>query len=380
MSQVTRTRRPAAVERCVLLVIITAAFVAGSTSPASAHTRTAETTNVASRVVADPTPQGVEVTVYTGGLLIGVTNELDATLVVEGYDGEPYVRIGPDGVHENARSPAAWLNRARYGDVAIPPDVDASAPPLWRHVSSNPEWIWHDHRTHWMSPQPPAFVEASPVALAAMRAELVGPIGHADDAAGSFAAWELPLTLDGQRLDVRGELVWVDPPSPWPWIVAATVVLALAFLGAHRDPERLRRRTALVIAAVAGANLIHLVDDLVAFPSDPLDELFGILHTSLFLAIGLGGAAWARWGRDGRVLALAIASGGVLYHQGLVHLPMLAASQFPTLWPDGLVRATIALGLMQSVAVALVVVSERRRAASTATPHDDPGVTIRQPA
>lgn len=364
----------------MLLGIVTVALLAVSAAPASAHTRTAETTNVASRIVADPTPPGVEVTVYTGGLLVGITNELDTIIVVEGYDGEPYVTIGPDGVHENARSPAAWLNRAQYGDVAIPPDVDPNAAPLWRHVTSEPEWVWHDHRTHWMSPQPPAFVDATPVALAAMRAEFVGPIGHAGDAAGAFTAWELPLTIDGQRLTVHGELVWVDPPSPWPWIVTAAAALGLAFVGTRHNPERLRRRTALVIAAVAAVNVIHLVDDLIAFPSDPLDELFGILHTSLFLAVGLGGAAWARWGRDGRVFALAIGSGGVLYHQGLVHLPMLAASQFPTIWPDALVRATIALGLMQAVAVAFVIATESRRTRSSAPLSDDSTSGIRQPA
>jgi hypothetical protein len=138
-----------------------------------------------------------------------------------------------------------------------------------------------------------------------------------------------------------------------------------AFAGLRRrEPDAIVRPAALVVLAVASVNGIHLVDDLVSWPSDPLDELFGLLHTSLFLGVGIGASLWSLRVGYGRVLALAIASGAVLYHQGLVHLPMLHASRFPTVWPEPLVRLTIALGLLQAVAVAIVLVRARLAAAS----------------
>jgi hypothetical protein len=115
-----------------------------------------------------------------------------------------------------------------------------------------------------------------------------------------------------------------------------------------------------VVLAVASVNAIHLVDDLLAWPSAPLDELFGLLHTTLFLGTGIGASLWALRVGQGRVLALTIASAGVLYHQGLVHLPMLQASHFPTVWPPPFVRLTVALGLLQALPVAAVVWHARR--------------------
>ncbi len=321
-----------------------------------AHTRTAETTNVVSRVTHDTTGDGVDVVVYTGGLLIRITNTTTQTVHVAGYEGEPYLRIGPDGVHENARSPAGWLNRRRFGDVAIPPDVSASSPPAWRQVSDDPSWTWHDHRTHWMSPEPPPFVDAHAVARAAMRAELVGPIGRAGDQAGPFLAWAIPLMLDDAAVELHGVLEWVDAPGTGRPLTVAAVALAALMLAAWATGRDLVSRGAVAVMAVAALNTIHLVDDLVAFPSDPLDEIFGVLHTMFFLTLGLGGAAWARFASSGRVLALGLGSGAVLYHQGLVHLPMLYASQFPSIWPDGLVRVTIALGLLQALPVVVMVV------------------------
>jgi hypothetical protein len=129
---------------------------------ADAHTRTQETTNLDSRITADPDLPGVSWHVYTGGLLIEVRNDSDEVLVVEGYEGEPYLRIGPDGVERNRRSPATYINDDRVvrrvggrTSVAMPPDVDPTAPPEWIRIDTEPLARWHDHRVHWMSPQPP---------------------------------------------------------------------------------------------------------------------------------------------------------------------------------------------------------------------------------
>lgn len=353
-----------------LLVAVIALLVASSTG-AAAHTRTQETTNLDSRITDDPQLPGVSWTVHTGGLLIEVVNTGDEVLIVEGYEGEPYLRIGPDGAERNRRSPTTYLNDERVErrlssrtNVAMPRDVDPDADPEWIVIDDEPRALWHDHRVHWMSPSPPPFVEAGPIALAMMRVNLVGVIGRAGDDAGVFQTWTIPLVHGDRTAVLTGEMAWDDPPSAWPWIVAAVLLVVPGLLGLRRrDPVEILRPAALVVLLVAGVNGIHLVDDLVAWPNDPLDELSGLLHTTLFLGVGFSAAVWALKVEHGRALALAIASGALLYHQGIIHLPILNASHFPTVWPPALVRLAIALGLVQAVVVAIVI----RRARYSAT-------------
>lgn len=359
----------------VLLALLAGALLA--VAPADAHTRTQETTNVASRVTADPGLPGVTWTVHTGGLLVEVANSSDEVLVVAGYEGEPYLRIGPHGVDRNRRSPATYLNDARVAQrlssrtgVAMPADADASAPPDWVHLHDEPRVIWRDERVRWNSTEPPVFVEAGPVTRALMRVNLVGVIG---DGGGTsvFEQWAVPVTYAGAPAVLEGELAWENPPSAAPYLVVAALLVAPGLWGLRRrDPAAILRPATVVMLCVAAINGIHLVDDLISWPSAVLDELFGVLHTSLFLGVGIGAALWSLRTGYGRVLSLVIASTAVLYHQGFVHLPMLQASHFPTVWPEPLVRVTIGAGLLQAVVVAAAVVRARRVAARDAAgPH-----------
>jgi hypothetical protein len=359
--------------RVLVVAAATAVLTGAAPAAAEAHTRTQETTNVTSTITHEPDLDGVSWTVHTGGLLIEVANHGQGTLIVEGYDGEPYLRITPDGVEHNRRSAATYLNAERYATATLPPAVDPDAPADWVHVSDEPRMLWHDHRTHWMSPQPPGFVETGPLSRALMRMELVGPIGTAGADQGPFTEWEIPLHHDGQPAALRGQLEWHDPPPAWPWLALAALLVAPGLLGLRRDDPTARvRAAALMVGGVAAVNGIHLVDDVAAFPAALLDELFGLLHTSFFLALGLGGAAWAWWSGHGRRLALGIAGGAVLYHQGLVHLPMLGASDFPTVWPDGLVRLTVGLGALQAVVVVAVLLATRGPRDGAGLPSDEP--------
>ena len=78
-------------------------------------------------------------------------------VVVLGYQQEPYLRIRADGVvEENQRSPATYLNADRYGTGTPPAGADPTLAPNWLPVGTGGAWAWHDHRAHWMSPDPPA--------------------------------------------------------------------------------------------------------------------------------------------------------------------------------------------------------------------------------
>ncbi len=356
--------------RGLLVLALAAMFLVLQPAPGHAHTRTEETLNIDSRIVHEPAVDGLSWTVHTGGLLLEVDNRSGHTVEIEGYDGEPYLRIDDDGVARNRRSPATYLNADTGGDVVVPPVADATAPPEWERVSPDPTWRWHDHRTHWMSPEPPAWVRTHAVSRMLMRAGYVGPIGDAGGREGPFSAWAVPFSVDGDHAVLEGELRWEAPPPAWPWWLAAGVLVLPGALGVRavtrQQRDRLVRPAAAMLVGVAALNFLHLVDDVAAWPQPVLDDLFGVLHTGLFLGAGLLGAAWAWAGSRGQVLMLGMGSAAVLYHQGLLHLPMLAASQFPTVWPDGLVRLSVALGVAQVVPVVIVVLAARRADAATA--------------
>ena len=124
-----RTRLASAVASCVLLVVVPAA-------PASAHGPTPDGTNYRSTVTgvvgSDGAPDsvpGITWRVLGGDGLLQVRASGDAEVVVTGYDEEPFLRVGPDGVFENRNSPAAYLNGDRYAAITVPSHVDADAPP-----------------------------------------------------------------------------------------------------------------------------------------------------------------------------------------------------------------------------------------------------------
>ena len=54
-------------------------------------------------------------------------------VVILGYSGEPYLRVGAAGAFENVRSPAVYLNATRNGGIP-PSSADPSAPPEWRRI------------------------------------------------------------------------------------------------------------------------------------------------------------------------------------------------------------------------------------------------------
>jgi hypothetical protein len=154
-------------------------------------------------------PAGITVQVLDSDDRLVLTNTTGNPLVIDGYEGEPYLAFRDGRVLRNARSPATYLNDDRFGAVEVPAKASPKAPPEWVEVARKEEYEWHDHRIHWMSKALPPKV-----------AEAKGEPHHVFD-------WRVPGTLDGKRFAIAGSLDYEPPPSGSPTLLvgAAAVVL-----------------------------------------------------------------------------------------------------------------------------------------------------------
>ena len=148
-------------------------------------------------------------------------------VVINGYEGEPYLRFTPSGVYRNRRSPATYLNDDRFGKVRVPATASPAAAPQWERVASGGgSYEWHDHRIHWMNTSYPPVVVADR-----------GRPHRISD-------WAIPGTADGKPFAVQGHLDYVPLPGQrFPrWLIiplAALVLLAVALpLLRHRSTHR----------------------------------------------------------------------------------------------------------------------------------------------
>lgn len=327
---------------CSLLALTVALAVVGA-GPAAAHDRSEDASNWWSTVVTAPDVPGADWTVYSGGVDIEIVNRSASEITILGYENEPYLRVGPSGVYLNRNSPAAYLNADRYADVAIPRRADADAEPDWHHVSGAVRYVWHDHRTHWMAPDPPRGVQ------------------QARGSTHLVQTWEIPVLVDGAAQTVTGELWWIPPPpaSRWLLVVAALTVAGIV-VTARRDPDRALLTGAIALGAVAAANSVHIVDEIVARPLPTIDVVAGALHTGMFVVIGVGTALWVWRARWGRRLILAFGSATVLLQEGLLQITVLRSSQITTVWPHDLVRGLAVASIAQAgIAVGALIASRR---------------------
>ncbi|MEI4270492.1 hypothetical protein TEK04_02045 [Klenkia sp. LSe6-5] len=308
----------------VLLGLVGCLALAG---PASAHVGDGRAGSDFDGAVASVTPQlpGVTVRVLQFGDELEVVNRTGTELEVPGYSGEPYLRIGPDGVWRNRLSPATTINLDRYGRTPLPADADPLAEPDWVQVSTQPQYTWHDHRTHWMSEGllPPA-VAADPT------------VEH------TVLEWTVPMTYGTADVVVAGELTWSPPPPAWlVWPVYAAL-FALVVLAGVRGPGPL----AGALGVGAGASLWHAL----ATPAPAVTQgghlgavLSALLPALLVAAVAVLGVRAARRGRGGLTAVLAVVAGWLLLVQGLPDVDVLWTSHVLTAGPTLLGRAAVAV-------------------------------------
>ncbi len=172
-----------------------------------------------------PAQPGLKLVVVNYDDSFELTNRTGRTVVVQGYENEPYARVLPDGtVQVNRRSPASYLNDQRTGDAPVPASASAKAAPQWQTVDRTGRFIWHDHRMHWMGTARPAAVKDP------------GKKTKIFD-------YAIPLRVGDQKPTINGTLYWVGEPGGGP-PTAAIALLALLLLGGIALVIVVRRRRA----------------------------------------------------------------------------------------------------------------------------------------
>lgn len=200
--------------------------LAAATSPASAHQGNSnfrsEITSITPMVAAD----GLSVEIQNFDDHSELTNRTGERVAIKGYDGEPYVRISPDGLIEvNLNSPAYYLNEDRFADVSVPDRADPKAAPDWKEVDDTGLYSWHDHRSHYMGLGTPPQVKYTSTKTKVFD-------------------YSIPVTVGGKPVTVNGTLTWVGDQSGFsflPFIALAVLIvvglIAVTVIRRRRDDE-----------------------------------------------------------------------------------------------------------------------------------------------
>jgi hypothetical protein len=335
------------VARPLAALLLGAGFVVAAAAPAGAHGLVgAQPSNYASRVLSvSPRIPGLTVRIRDLGARVELRNDTASDVLVFGYSGEPYLRIGPAGVYENTRSPAVFLNRSATVIASVPRSYDAAATPVWKRVDGAHVARWHDHRVHWMGAAEPPAVAAAPG-----RTHLI-------------SSWHLALQYRGETVTVRGDLRWVPGPSALPRLgLALLVAVAVIALGLTRRwgavlALALVVLAALVLALVAGEWSATSAGAWIAF----LSTVYSILGAAVALAAA-GALLRARHAPDAATPIVLVAAVILTLGSGLADITALDRSQLPTTLSASLDRTFVALVLGASVGV-LVTAARRLRPA-----------------
>lgn len=314
------------VGRIAVLVVAGLAFFA---SPAAADPPAPG--DYTSRVTAvEPPVDGVRFDVIGGDSFLDVEVDPGIEVVVLGYDEEPYVRVSADGtVERNRNSPATYINDERYGRVSVPAHlagVDVSElDPDWETVGSGGTYAWHDHRIHWMAPNSPPAVS---------RGETFGWNGT------------VPVIVDGEAIEVHGEITYEHDITPAVWIGAAVVAAVGLGFGL-----RSRLRVLGVVGLAVAAAGVYVAWATYSLSPKGVGETWTPVGVVAVAAV-LGVATVAASERVRPIAALAAAS--ALAGWGILRFGVLTHPVLPTTAPDVVDRGVTALALATAAALAVV--------------------------
>ena len=180
--------------RAVTLAAVALAAVLAAPG-AEAHFGTAKLGYRSTITGVSPRIRGLQLKVLYGDDQVWLDNRSKETIVIDGYDGEPYLRFGKNGIYVNVKSPAGFLNQDRYARSKVPASASSKDPPEWQKLAGGDVWAWHDHRIHYMIPTLPPAIKAAP-----------RKPHHVFD-------WKVPATANGKRFFIDGSLDYRPPPK-----------------------------------------------------------------------------------------------------------------------------------------------------------------------
>jgi len=300
----------------------------GLAPPASAHSVSGVgATNWQTTLTrVSPALPGLTLKVVENGSRLELINH-GPEVVVFGYNGEPYLRVGPEGVFINTLSPAAYLNCSRKG-CPVPAFANAAAPPRWQKIQAGQEILWHDHRTHWMGSQLPPDVARDP------------GVRHVQ------AHWTVTMAEGSTRITATGYYTWVPGPSAFPWLI---LVLALVGVGVAVAVTKSWRLLAVATGVVAAVDFGHAAVIAWFWAGNTVFRVAELFDGSSYQIPGwiLGLVAvrllW-RHAPRGRAAALWAGSSAVVF-TGLLDFTVLNRSAAPFAGPINLDRVCVALCL-----------------------------------
>ena len=271
-------------------------------------------------------PDGVKIEIVGGDTFVRLT-AIGVRAEVRGYDKEPYIRINENGLVEmNDASVTAVLNGDRYGNVDTS-QMKPGAVPQWRTISVDGIAMWHDHRSHWMSPMKPATI----------------------DDKGTVLKWDIPMTIAGKATVVSGTLYLRETASVAWWLliipaVAIAVLLAL-----------LRRRT--FFGLVVAASLLGVITGFLEFTGLPDDaQITPVMLMFCAGATAIAIAASVRLIRPGAMhiaLSLNAGAGAALVVGAWLTADQVRAAYIPGI--DALWLARTAIPVMMGVGLVSVI-------------------------
>ena len=348
-----------ALRRIGVSVVTALALLLLTAPPASAHTVSGQgATNYRSTLTGvSPALPGLRVAVVNLGSDLRVTWTGPSQLTIFGYQGEPYLRIGPDGVFRNRLSPATYLNVTRSLG-AIPPYADANAAPDWVKLSGGRSVLWHDHRIHWMGGPTPAPVAAAP-----------GSFHH-------VVTWKLNMTEAGTPIVATGTLDWVPGSSAWPWI---GLIVGLAVVGIVVGASRRWASGLLALVAIlVGTDILHAVGTGLFASGSMVHKLLFVIGGSYYSVVAwvLGAVAirlLAKRSVDG-LFAAVFAALVIGLFGGLADVVSLARSQVPFQWGTTMeqVLVSVSIGVSAGVAVGSILAFRFNRPSPAVEPGAPP--------
>jgi hypothetical protein len=200
-------------------------------------------------------PDGVKVDIVGTDTFVRVRSN-GHEVVIPGYEQESYIEISAaNEVRVNVNSITYLLNQTRYGSSVPEATTDEVR---WETVSTNGEYMWHDHRVHWMSQKPPATMNED----------------------GLIQTWVIPLTVDSQSFTVSGELYLRDAASRLWWGIGALVLIGAVVLSIAN-----RRALLILLLMISAAGSIVGAIEFLGLPSEaritPLMFIFSAVATLL---------------------------------------------------------------------------------------------------